>query len=69
MRSLVSLALAGALALSALVPTALTPQVQAAEQTPEQILAKMNLDQKSGPATVDPRLRWIRQGQKWLGCH
>ena len=48
MRSLVSLALAGALALSALVPTALTPQVQAAEQTPEQILAKMNLDQKVG---------------------
>lgn len=48
MRSLVSLALAGALALSALVPSALTPQVQAAEQTPEQILAKMNLDQKVG---------------------
>lgn len=48
MRSLVSLALAGALALSALVPTALTPKVQAAEQTPEQILAKMNLDQKVG---------------------
>lgn len=48
MRSLVSLALAGALALSALVPTALAPQVQAAEQTPEQILAKMNLDQKVG---------------------
>lgn len=48
MRSLVSLALAGALALSALVPSALTPKVQAAEQTPEQILAKMNLDQKVG---------------------
>ena len=48
MRSLVSLALAGALALSALIPTALTPQVQAAEQIPEQILAKMNLDQKVG---------------------
>lgn len=48
MRSLVSLALAGVLALSALIPTALTPQVQAAEQTPEQILAKMNLDQKVG---------------------
>lgn len=48
MRSLVSLALAGVLALSALVPSALTPKVQAAEQTPEQILAKMNLDQKVG---------------------
>lgn len=48
MRSLVSLALAGALALSALVPSTLTPKVQAAEQTPEQILAKMNLDQKVG---------------------
>lgn len=48
MRSLVSLALAGALVLSALVPSALTPKVQAVEQTPEQILAKMNLDQKVG---------------------
>ena len=57
MRSLVSLALAGALALSALVPSALTPKVQAAEQTPEQILAKNEPGPKSGSATVDPRLR------------
>ena len=52
MRSLVSLALAGALALSALVPSALTPKVQAVEQTPEQILAKMNLDQKGDRESV-----------------
>ena len=40
MRSLVSLALAGALALSALVPTALTPQFKPAWQPPDQSLPK-----------------------------